>query len=50
MGLFEFVPGVFMGLPHAGIQGGTDVIDIFRVVDGRIVEHWMQSDSLGMMQ
>lgn len=42
--------GDFMGMPPTGKQGETGVIDIFRVVGGRIVEHWMQADFLGMMQ
>ncbi len=42
--------GDYMGVPPTGKQIELGVIDIFRVVDGRIVEHWMQADSLGLMQ
>ncbi len=42
--------GDFRGVPPTGKQVEIGVIDIFRVVDGRIVEHWMQADFLGLMQ
>ncbi len=42
--------GEYMGLPPSGKQIELSVIDIFRVVDGRLAEHWMQADLLGMMQ
>ena len=40
----------YMGVPPTGKQVEIGVIDIFRVADGKIVEHWMQADSLGLMQ
>ena len=42
--------GEYMGQPPSGKQIELSVIDIFRVVDGKLVEHWMQADFLGMMQ
>ncbi len=42
--------GDYMGVPPSGKQVEIGVIDIFRVVNGRIVEHWMQQDRLGFMQ
>jgi predicted ester cyclase len=39
-----------MGVPPAGKQIELSVIDIFRIADGKIAEHWMQADILGMMQ
>ncbi len=42
--------GDYMGVPPTGKQVEIGVIDIFRVVNGRIVEHWMQGDLLGLMQ
>ena len=42
--------GDYMGVPSTGKQVEIGVIDIFRVVNGRIVEHWMQGDLLGFMQ
>ena len=42
--------GDYMGVPPTGKQVKLGIIDIFRVVDGRIVEHWMQADSDGLMQ
>jgi len=42
--------GEFMGMPPTGKIGGTTGINIFRVAKGKIVEHWGNSDDLGMMQ
>ena len=40
----------FMGVPAAGKTYSIGEIHIFRVADGRIVEHWHQHDALGMMK
>jgi steroid delta-isomerase-like uncharacterized protein len=42
--------GEFMGIPPTGTAVEIDVIDIHRVVDGQIVEHWAVADMLGLMQ
>lgn len=42
--------GEFMGIPTTGRRVTVSAIDITRVADGRIVEHWEQSDALGLMQ
>lgn len=42
--------GSFFGLPPTGRSGSTTGIHIFRVAGDRIVEHWGNSDDLGMMQ
>ncbi len=42
--------GEFMGIPATGKRVTVSAIDISRVADGRIVEHWEQSDALGLMQ
>ena len=42
--------GPFLNLPPSGKRYTIDEIHIFRVRNGRIVEHWHQYDQLGMMQ
>ena len=42
--------GEFMGMPPTGKSISVGVIDIFRIAGGKIVEHWGQMDSMGMMQ
>lgn len=42
--------GEFMGLPATDRRMAYAVVDIFRVVDGEVVEHWGVSDMLGLMQ
>ena len=42
--------GEFMGIPATGRQVTVSAIDITRVADGRMVEHWEQFDALGLMQ
>ena len=41
--------GGFAGHPPTGIKAFTDVIDVVRIEDGKIVEHWGVPDQLGMM-
>jgi steroid delta-isomerase-like uncharacterized protein len=42
--------GDFMGIPATGRQVSIDVIDIVRIADGRIVEHWNVVDQLGLLR
>ena len=42
--------GEFMGIPPTGQQVSIGLIDIVRIVDGRVVEHWSMGDNLGMLQ
>ena len=42
--------GEFMGIPPTGQRVSMGLIDIVRIVDGRVVEHWSMGDNLGMMQ
>jgi steroid delta-isomerase-like uncharacterized protein len=42
--------GPFLGMPPSGKRYTIEEIHIFRVRDGRIVEHWHQYDQLGMMK
>lgn len=41
--------GEFQGLPATGREVEIHVIDIVRVADGRIVEHWNCVDRLGLL-
>jgi predicted ester cyclase len=41
--------GSFAGHPPTGRTGLTEVIDICRIEDGKVVEHWGVPDQLGMM-
>jgi steroid delta-isomerase-like uncharacterized protein len=42
--------GEFMGIPPSGRRVSMGLIDIVRVSDGRVTEHWAMGDSLGLMQ
>jgi steroid delta-isomerase-like uncharacterized protein len=42
--------GAFMDIPATGAEISLDVIDIVRIADGRIVEHWNVVDQLGLMR
>ena len=42
--------GEFMGIPPTGKQVTVTAITLERVVGGKIVEHWIEFDALGMMQ
>ena len=42
--------GGFMGVPPSGNSVTFGVIDILRIANGKIVDHWGQTDSLGLMQ
>lgn len=42
--------GEFMGIPATGSRIEVEVIDVLRVDDGRITDHWMNGDFLGLMQ
>ncbi len=41
--------GEFMGMPPTGRQVAVPGVDIVRIANGKIVEHWGVSDTLGMM-
>lgn len=41
--------GPFMGHPPTGRRMRTDVVDVLRVEDGMIVEHWGIPDRLGAL-
>jgi steroid delta-isomerase-like uncharacterized protein len=42
--------GEFMGIPATGREVSIEVIDIVRIADGRIVEHWNVVDQLGLLR
>ena len=42
--------GEFMGIAPTGNRVEFSVIDIARIVEGKIVEHWSNSDQLGLIR
>jgi predicted ester cyclase len=42
--------GEFMGIPPSGRSVSMGLMDIVRISEGRVVEHWSVGDTLGMMQ
>ena len=42
--------GEFFGVPATGKAVTMPLIIIYRIADGKIVEHWLQMDALGLMQ
>ena len=42
--------GEFMGIPPTGKQATTTAIDINRLVGGKSIEHWLQMDTLSLLQ
>jgi predicted ester cyclase len=42
--------GEFMGIPARGRSVAWEVIDIVRVIDNKMVEHWNVVDALSPMQ
>lgn len=42
--------GFFMGAPPTGKRVKWSFIDIHRIADGKIVEHWVETDQMGLMQ
>jgi steroid delta-isomerase-like uncharacterized protein len=42
--------GELMGIPASGNRVELEMIDIVRVEDGRVAEHWGAADNLSLMQ
>jgi steroid delta-isomerase-like uncharacterized protein len=42
--------GEFMGMPASGRRYSIEEIHVFRLRDGKVVEHWHQFDQMGMMK
>jgi steroid delta-isomerase-like uncharacterized protein len=42
--------GPFMGLPPTGKPIAFEAMEIVRIVDGKIVEHWGVSDTMSLMR
>lgn len=42
--------GLLLGAPPTGKRVTWSCIDIWRVEDGRLAEHWVEADMLGLMQ
>ena len=40
----------YMGIPPTGKEIAFEVIEIVRLVDGKVTDHWAVGDMLGMMQ
>jgi predicted ester cyclase len=41
--------GSFMGAPPTGKKFEASSMSIYRIADGKIVEHWGENDSMGLM-
>ena len=42
--------GEFMGIPPTGKHISWSCIDIWRIADGKFVEHWIEADMMSVMQ
>jgi steroid delta-isomerase-like uncharacterized protein len=42
--------GPFMGMPPSGKRYSIEEIHVFRLRDGKVVEHWHQFDQMGLMK
>jgi len=42
--------GTFQGIPATGKEATITSMDLYRIVDGKIVEQWTETDLLGLMQ
>ena len=42
--------GLFMGAAPTGKRVKWSFIDIHRIVDGKVVEHWAEADTIALMQ
>lgn len=42
--------GEFMGIPATGKDISVPGVIIYRIAGGKIAQHWMQIDSVGMLQ
>lgn len=42
--------GDLMGIPPTGVEVTVPLIIIYRIADGKIAQHWMNADMLGLMQ
>ena len=40
----------FMGVPATGKDVEISGVNIFRIAGGKIVEHWVNYDAMGLMQ
>jgi steroid delta-isomerase-like uncharacterized protein len=42
--------GEFMGIPATGKSCAVTGMSVFRIANGKIVEHWGENDGLGLLQ
>ena len=40
----------FMGIPATGRSVAIGMVELVRFEDGKVIEHWLQADMLGMFQ
>jgi predicted ester cyclase len=42
--------GDLMGIPPTGVEVTVPLTIIYRIADGKVAQHWMNADMLGLMQ
>jgi predicted ester cyclase len=42
--------GPFMGIPPTGKRAKWTFVDIMRIADGKLVEEWVETDMMSLMQ
>jgi len=48
--VYWYTSGELFGIPPTGKQVTFSVVHVDRVVDGKVVEHWGQGDTMSLMQ
>jgi len=50
MSIGSSTPVISRGIPPTGKELSVTSTDIYRIVDGKVVEQWFEADYTGMMQ